>query len=75
MSSVQIPQYCGITGCWNLAVIDGKDELNHPYHACSVDHADKIRTFRAELYAEGEKLAQYWRENWKNYVRRSKFGA
>lgn len=71
---VNVPQYCGLTGCWNLATVHGKDCALHPFHACSPQHAAQLRTFREQLYAEGRQTAQYWRHNWEKYANLSKFG-
>lgn len=73
MASVVIPVYCGLSGCIQTAKIDGVDCKNHPFHACTTDHADKIRTFRSDLYAEGRKMAQYWKDHWAEYANRAKF--
>lgn len=73
MASVIVPTYCGLTGCWQVASVTGRDVQDHPYHACT-EHAAQLRAVRARIYAEGRQSLQYWRENWQNYVTRQKFG-
>ena len=74
MSSVVIPVYCGLSGCWQIASVDGFDFQNHPFHACTHKHADKIKEYRAQVYAEGRLLGEFWKANWRNYVNCQKLG-
>ena len=71
MSAIIIPVYCGLTGCWQVAKVDGVDELNHPFHACNHDHASQLKAYRAQIYAEGRKLSEYWRNNWGRNAKRA----
>ena len=73
MSSVIVPVYCGITGCWQVARIEGHDEQSHPFHACTAEHATQLKETRRRVYEEGRLLSAFWRENEGRHVTISDF--
>jgi hypothetical protein len=68
MSAITIPVYCGLTGCWQIARLDGRDVKNHPCHACSIDHLAELRVQRERIYTEVARIQAEYRANWRNYV-------
>ena len=72
MSSITIPVYCGLTGCWNVALFDGKDCKGHQCRACSIDHLAELRAQRERIYTEVALIQADFRINWRKYVKTGK---
>lgn len=53
-----IPQYCGLTGCWQESQLTGHDEVGHPIHACSPAHKLLIAIHRTAIYQH--LMVNYW---------------